>query len=69
MNLSKASALKPWVESTAKSQCRRGVARGDRNFPRPDSIEEGMEVDLSREGYLLDNGPKPKTAKRKFGGF
>jgi hypothetical protein len=32
-------------------------------------IEEGMEVDLTREGYLLDQGPKPKTAKRKFGGF
>jgi predicted metal-dependent peptidase len=29
-------------------------------------IEDGMKVDLTRDGYLLDQGPKPKTAKRKF---
>lgn len=36
-------------------------------FARVYPIEEGLEVDLTREGYLLDQGPKPKAAKRRFG--
>lgn len=40
-----------------------------KDFARVYPIEEGMEVDLTRGGYLT-NEPKPKTAvKRGFGGW
>jgi hypothetical protein len=39
-----------------------------KDFARVYPIEDGMEVDLSREGYLADaTAPKPKTKAKRFG--
>ena len=38
-----------------------------KGFARVFPIEEGLEVDLTRDGYMIDNGQKMKTKKRSFG--